>query len=324
MSKTYDVVALGELLVDYVQVGMSERGNPFYEANVGGAPANVLAMLRKLGAHCAFMGAVGQDPFGDLLEKALSDAQIDTRGLRRCSHVPTTVAIVHNRPDGERAFSFYRNPGADTQLSPENLDMELLQSCKVFHFGSLSLTTEPSRAATQIALKQAKEAGALVSFDPNLRPLLWENLEDAKREIGWGLSQCDLLKIADNELQFVTGCENLDEGVAVLQQQYPSIRLICVTEGAKGSRCYYDSKVLAQPAFRTDSVIDTTGAGDTFCACLIHFALTHGLEDCSDEQLKQLLRFANAAAYLVTTRTGAFCSMPEKEEVDALLNASNH
>ena len=318
-QKHYDVAALGELLIDFTQNGRSEQGNLLFEANPGGAPANVLAMLRKLGKRCAFLGKVGRDGFGDLLAQTVAEAGVDLRGLRRDEAVHTTLAVVQTLPGGDRDFSFYRKPGADILLRPEELDRELLGECRIFHFGSLSLTDEPCRSATMEALSLARESGALISFDPNLRPPLWDRPEDAKEWIAWGLARCDILKIADNELLFMTGEEAFDRGAAVLRQLYPNIRLLNVTAGAEGSRSYCGEHQVFEPACKKGGVIETTGAGDTFCACVLNYVLEHGLEGLGERELHEMLRFANTAAYLVTTKKGAIRSMPEKEQVLALL-----
>jgi fructokinase len=318
-NKNYDVIALGELLVDFTQNGLSEQGNTLFEANPGGAPANVLAMLRKLSKRCAFIGKVGRDSFGDMLAKTVEDAGIDIRARMRDSEIPTTLAVVHTFPNGDRDFSFYRKPGADILLRPEELDRELLADCRIFHFGSLSLTDEPCRSATMEALALARAAGALISFDPNLRPPLWDSLEDAKEWIAWGLARCDILKIADNELLFMTGEEDFDRGAAILRERFPNIRLLNVTAGAAGSHSYYGDLRVFVPACKKGGVIETTGAGDTFCACVLNYVLEHGLEGLGERELHEMLRFANTAAYLVTTKKGAIRSMPEKEQVLALL-----
>ncbi len=316
---TYDVAALGELLIDFTQNGKSGQGNLLFEANPGGAPANVLAMLKKLGRSCAFLGKVGEDSFGNLLKDTLRAAGVDVRGLRRDRDVHTTIAVVHTKEDGDRDFSFYRKPGADIELTADELDGEILKNCRVFHFGSLSLTDEPVRTATREAVSLAREAGAILSCDPNLRPPLWESDTAAREQIAWGLAQCDVLKIADNELMFMTGESDFDKGAEALRAQYPNIRLLNVTAGAAGSYSYYGGLRAFEPGCTLGGVIETTGAGDTFCGCVLHCVLTHGLDALTEPQLHEMLRFANAAAYLVTTRRGAIRSMPERAEIDAVL-----
>lgn len=317
--KKYDVTALGELLIDFTENGMSESGNPVMEANPGGAPCNVLSMLRRLGKHCAFIGKVGQDAFGDLLENTLKETGIDTKGLKRDRQVHTTLAFVHTIKGGERDFSFYRNPGADMMLCPEDLDKELLTSCRIFHFGSLSLTDESCRKATQEAVRTARDSGAWISFDPNLRESLWNNPGQAREQIEWGLDQCDILKIADNELVFMTGITDYDAGAEKLLEKHPQIRLLNVTAGEHGSYSYYGDIRCHVPVMKTDRVLEKTGAGDTFCACALNYILEHGLDNLAENDLKEMLTFANAAASLIIQRKGALKVMPEKEQIEDLL-----
>jgi len=319
MEKMYDAAALGELLIDFTQNGRSEQGNLLFEANPGGAPANVLAMLRKLGRRCAFLGKVGADAFGDVLEDTLRSAGIDSRGLRRDRAIHTTLAIVHTFDNGDRDFSFYRKPGADINLTADELDTEVLRSCRIFHFGSLSLTNEPVRTATRKAISLARENGALISYDPNLRPPLWESDEQAREQIAWGLAQCDVLKISDNEVEFMCGTADFDEGAAMLLTQYPNIRLMNITAGAAGSYSYCGDLKAFEAGCRLGGVIETTGAGDTFCASALSYVLDHGADGLTEAQLHEMLRFANAAAYLVTTKRGAIRSMPDPTEIDAVL-----
>ena len=315
----FDVVALGELLVDFTQNGTSTQGNPLFEANPGGAPANVLAMLRKLGKKCAFIGRVGSDSFGEMLAKTVEEAGVDIRGLSRDPEIPTTLALVHTFENGDRDFSFYRKPGADIRLSLSDLDPELLQNCRIFHFGTLSLTDEPCRSATREAVRQAKEAGALISFDPNLRMPLWPDEETARREITWGLNQCDILKIADNELLFMTGEVDFARGAKQLKTHHPNIRVLNVTAGSDGSYSMTGSHWVYEPACKLGGVIETTGAGDTFCACVLNYVLEHGAEGLSENDLHAMLRYANTAAWIVTTRKGAIRSMPSPGEVEDIL-----
>ena len=315
----FDVIALGELLVDFTGSGASPQGNPVYEANPGGAPCNVLAMLKKLGRSCAFVGKVGNDLFGRMLRDAAEAAGICMDHLVFDRETRTTLAFVKTFGNGDRDFSFYRNPGADMMLREEELPLDEIAQSRVFHFGTLSMTHPGVREATKKAVTRAKDAGVIVSFDPNLRPPLWTDLEDARAQIAWGLSQCDVLKIADNELEFMTGQTDFDRGAAMLQAQYPNIRVLNVTAGAEGSYSYCGGQRVFVPAVKLGGTIETTGAGDTFCACVLDFVLEHGVDGLSEDDLTAMLRFANAAAYLVTTRKGAIRSMPEKAEVEALI-----
>ena len=322
MAKLFDVIALGELLIDFTENGLSAQGNPLLEANPGGAPCNVLAMLQKLGKRTAFVGKVGRDMFGAQLRQVTEEAGICMDYLREDERVHTTLAFVKTFPNGDRDFSFYRNPGADMMLNADELPLEALRDTRLFHFGTLSMTHPDVRFATRKAVTVAKEAGALISFDPNLRPPLWYSMEEAREQIAWGLSRCDILKIADNELEFMTGEKDFDRGAEILRKQYPNIRVLNVTAGADGSYSYYGKGRVFVPAFRLGGTIETTGAGDTFCACVLSFVLDHGLEKRNEEQLTEMLRFAKAAAYLVTTKKGAIRSMPEREQVAELL--ANH
>ncbi len=319
MEKKYDVCALGELLIDFTENGVSEQGNPLWEANPGGAPCNVLAMLNKLGRKTAFIGKIGRDVYGDQLRKTVEDAGIDTTGLLTDKEVHTTLAIVHKLENGDRDFSFYRNPGADMMLTADELPVSIIEDCRIFHFGTLSMTHDGVRAATEKAIAIAKAAGALISFDPNLRPPLWESLELAKECIAWGLAQCDILKIADNELEFMTGETDFDKGAAILKELYPNIKILNVTAGPDGSFGYYGDTCVFVPAFKLGGTIETTGAGDTFCASVLDNVLDNGVDGRTEESLTEMLRFANAAAYLVTTKRGAIRSMPERRAVLELL-----
>ncbi|MCR5135787.1 MAG: carbohydrate kinase [Oscillospiraceae bacterium] len=321
MTKTerFDVTALGELLIDFTENGLSEQGNTLMEVNPGGAPCNVLAMLKKLGKSCAFVGKVGDDMFGRLLRETAAKAGICTDWLLEDREVHTTLAFVKTFENGDRDFSFYRNPGADMMLREKELPEELLRNTRIFHFGTLSMTHPEVRAATKRAVAVAKEAGALISFDPNLRPPLWADLEDAKEQIAWGLGRCDILKIADNELEFMTGETDFDAGAAILREEYPNIRVLDITAGAEGSYSWYGPFRVFEPACKLGGVIETTGAGDTFCACVLNYILEHGIDSLTEGDLHAMLRFANTAAYLVTTKKGAIRSMPERSEVEMLL-----
>ena len=318
MSERFDVTALGELLIDFTQNGMSEQGNPVFEANPGGAPCNVLSMLARLGRTTAFIGKVGNDGFGKQLTAAIEEVGINAEGLLYDDEVLTTLALVHTLEGGDRDFSFYRNPGADVNLRAEELPEQLIRDAKIFHFGTLSLTDEPVRSATLKALAVAEEEGKLRSFDPNLRPPLWKSLDEAKKQVDWGLRHCDILKISDNEITWFTGLEDYDDGIRYLQEHY-DIKLICLSMGPDGSRAYKDDiRVEAKP-FLQEATIETTGAGDTFGACVIDGVLTYGLDGLNEERLTEILTFANAAASIVTTRKGALRVMPERAAVEAFI-----
>lgn len=316
--KKYDVVALGELLIDFTENGFSGQGNPMLEANPGGAPCNLLAMLNRMGKKTAFIGKVGNDTFGKMLKDVVQESGTDVSGLLFDNKVHTTLAFVHTQPDGDREFSFYRNPGADMMLTKEEVPEELIKDSRIFHFGTLSSTHEGVREATRYAIDVAKENGLLISFDPNLREPLWDSLEDARREIEYGLSKCDILKISDNEIEFMTGTTDYNRGVEILRESY-DIRLILVTMGKSGSRAYYKDKIVEVAPFLQENTIETTGAGDTFGGCSLNYVLEHGLEDLTEENLAELLTIANAGASIITTRKGALKVMPTKEEIENLI-----
>ena len=219
-NRQNDVTALGELLIDFTENGDSSQGNPTFEANPGGAPCNVLAMLNRLGKKTAFIGKVGNDMFGKQLKAAVEECGIDTRNLVMDDEIHTTLAFVHTYPDGDRDFSFYRNPGADMMLRTEELQEQILKDTRIFHFGTLSMTDEPVRSATRHAIETAKANGALLSFDPNIREPLWQSMEEAKRQTAYGMEVCDVLKISDNEIRWFTGEEDFDRGVDKLWREY--------------------------------------------------------------------------------------------------------
>ena len=320
--KRFDVTALGELLIDFTDNGKSAQGNTLFEANPGGAPCNVLAMLNKCGHPTAFIGKVGKDIFGLKLKSTLEEVGINTSNLIVDENARTTLAFVQTFEDGDRDFSFFRNPGADMLLTAQEVDEELIKDSRIFHFGTLSMTHDGVREATKRAIAVAKESGAVISFDPNLRPPLWNSLEDAKVQVAYGLGQCDVLKISDNEIQWFTGEEDFDAGIAKLRKEY-DIPLILLSMGRDGSRAYYkDLKVEAAP-FLQESTIETTGAGDTFGGSCLHYILKYGLDDLDESRLKEMLTFANAAASIVTTRKGALRVMPEIEEVESFIQSRN-
>lgn len=319
--KKFDVVALGELLIDFTDNGRSAQGNTIFEANPGGAPCNVLAMLNRCGHPTAFIGKVGKDIFGLKLKATLEEVGIDTSGLIVDEDARTTLAFVETFADGDRDFSFFRNPGADMLLTADDIDEELIKNIRIFHFGTLSMTHDGVREATKKGIRLAKENGALISFDPNLRPPLWKSLDDAKEQVAYGLGQCDILKISDNEIQWFSGEEDYDAGIAKLRRTY-DIPLILLSMGKEGSRAYYKDLRVEVPSFLQEKTIETTGAGDTFGGCCLHYVLEKGLDHLDEDSLREMLTFANGAASIITTRKGALRVMPEVEEVKSFIQSA--
>jgi len=315
----FDVIALGELLIDFTSHGMSENGSPLFEQNPGGAPANVLVALSKLGKNTAFLGMVGIDQFGSFLKNVLIENNVNTEGLKFSETVNTTLAFVHLKKDGDRVFSFYRNPGADMMLTEKDLNLELIKNSKIFHFGSLSLTDEPSRSATLAAVTYAKESGLIISYDPNLRSLLWSSLDEAKKRIISCLKFADILKISEEEFHFITGINDLDIGTEILFNQ--GISIILITLGEEG--CYYKYKGGSGivKGFKVNA-IDTTGAGDGFLGGILYNLCNMSLSEINDinkESFEQIIKMGNAVGALVTTKKGAIPSMPILDEINNLL-----
>ena len=309
MNKETDVVALGELLVDMAEGQPSDQKNMTFEACPGGAPCNVLALLSKAGMKTAFIGKVGDDFLGHMLGGTIEKIGISAKGLKYDEKVNTTLAFVHKKPDGDRDFSFYRNPGADMMLTKEEVDEELIASARVFHFGTLSMTAEGVKAATKKAVETAKEHDCLISFDPNLREPLWDSLDNARQQMLWGLTHCDILKISDNEVEFLTGQSDMTKGFEEIKK-LTSARLVFVTLGKDGSMGWSGGEVITASGVKMESVVDTTGAGDTFMGCALYYVLRNGIV-LSDEQVKELLIFANEKAALITQVKGALKVMPQ-------------
>jgi fructokinase len=318
-----DIVALGELLIDFTPCDLSPSGSQIFEQNPGGAPANVLAAMAKLNKKSAFIGMVGQDQFGFFLKDVLQRNRIDIRGLKFSKTVNTTLAFVHLTPGGDRSFSFYRNPGADMMLGPDDIDYDLIQQAKVFHFGSISMTSEPSRSATLAALKFAKENGIMISYDPNYRPPLWFNEEQAVSIMKSGLEYADIVKVSETELELLTGTANLERGAAILYEM--GVQVILVTLGPEG--CYYcysggSGHIPTYPV----PVVDTTGAGDAFFGGILYYlsGLTLGeIGALSQNEFQKIVAFANAVGALTTIQKGAIPALPDLEAVERFINGLN-
>lgn len=311
----YDVVALGELLIDFVSDGSDRNTNGFI-GNPGGAPANVLVALAKMGRRGAFIGKVGRDQFGTFLEKTLRECAVETNGLVFSNTVNTTLAFVHLDSSGDRSFSFYRNPGADATLSENEIHFELIRNAKVFHFGSISMTHDMVRQATLRAVEYAKRFGVLISYDPNLRLPLWESSDQAKSVISSVISSVDILKLSEEELRFLTDESNLEIGTLHIYEDY-KVGLILVTLGENGCFYRFNHQTGYVPGVPVQ-VVDTTGAGDAFIAGILHkmVDLEDGIFNMSLSIIEEFIRFANVVAALSTMKKGGIPSMPSLEDVN--------
>ena len=309
-----DVVALGELLIDFAAKSKDPDGYPTMAANPGGAPGNFLAALNVYGKKTAFLGKVGEDTFGQLLLRTLQRAGIDTRGVVIDPDYFTTLAFVTFNDAGDRSFSFARKPGADTQLCWEEVDQSLIDEARVFHFGTLSLTDEPARTATRKAVAYAKETGKLISCDPNLRVPLWRSEEEAREQMLWSLQQADLVKISDNEVSFLWACSP-EEGAEKLLREF-DVKLAMVTLGAEGCLLRTKNACFRAPAPKVHPV-DTTGAGDIFggSAMARFLDLEKDPDALTRDDLSYIGTYALMAASLSTERSGGIPSIPEKETV---------
>ena len=316
------LVAIGEALIDFApqQTGRRIKDTESFMPKVGGAPANVCGAYAKLGGKAVMLTQLGADPFGDKIVEELAHSGIDTTYISRTEEANTSLAFVALLENGDREFTFFRKPGADMLYRPEQVPEEVFADAYALHFCSVSLGDYPMKQAHKKAIEKASAAGVMISFDPNLRPPLWKSLDDAKAEIEYGLGKCDILKISDNEVEFLFGTTDYDKGAALLKEKY-NIPLILITLGKDGSRAYYkDLRVEVKP-FLQDSTIETTGAGDTFGGCCLHYVLKYGLDNLDEEKLTEMLTFANAAASIVTTRKGALRVMPDVEEVEAFIKS---
>ena len=315
----YDVAALGELLIDFTCLSTDTDGYPTMAAHPGGAPANYLAALTKFGAKTAMIGKVGSDAFGRLLIKTLKGAGIDTRGMLVSDDVFTTLAFVTLDDSGDREFSFARKPGADTQLRFDEIDLSVIDATKVLHIGTQSMTNEPARDATYKAVEYAAGHGKLISFDPNLRKPLWDDLDEAKRQMLWGLKHADIVKISDEETEFLFGIASEEAAKHIIDSF--GVRLVYVTCGAEG--CFYRTKTASGfvKALSGIAVKDTTGAGDIFGGSAMYGLLRAGgvPEKLTAEELENIVSFACASAGLSTTKAGGISSVPELGEVEAAM-----
>ena len=312
----YDVVALGESLIDFAPEGVNTAGIPLYSCNPGGAPANLLAMVAKLGGKCAFIGKVGADAFGKFLENVMTEAGIDICGLKWDESVHTTIDFVHLDEGGDRSFTFFRNPGADIMLAKEELPVNLLGQTHIFHFGSVSLTDEPSRSATLEAARQAHKLGVFITYDPNYREPLWSSEKEAKRVILSAVPLADLLKVSFEEMVLLTGESDLIKGADALLELGPAV--VLVTLGSKGAFCRTHKAQVSVPAYDVPTV-DTTGAGDAFLGALL-WSLEgknrNAVSSMGNEEWAKALAFASAAGSLTTIAKGAIPAMPDLSRIE--------
>lgn len=315
----FNVVALGELLIDFTPAGLSKKNNQIFECNPGGAPANVLVLLSKLGKKTAFLGMVGNDQFGQLLRDMLIENHIVTDGLKISDQFNTTLTFVHIDNTGDRSFSFYRNPGADMMLKSTDIDFEIIKQAEIFHFGSVSMTKEPARSATIKAAEFAKNNGKIISFDPNYRSALWQSEDTAKDIIEQGLEFADILKVSEEELTLLTGQKNVAIGAALLKQR--GIPIVLVTLGAGGCYYQYAGGTGTVPGY-TVKTIDTTGAGDAFVGAILYKFSDMTLQqiiEIEQNDFEKTIRFANAAGAFTTTGAGAISSLPDMDEINNIL-----
>ncbi|MCL2368409.1 MAG: carbohydrate kinase [Oscillospiraceae bacterium] len=317
MKKTYDITAVGEALIDFTEAGLSDSGMRLFEQNPGGAPANLLSAAANLGVKTAFIGKVGQDAHGRFLRETMERANIDTLGLILAEDVFTTLAFV-SLNGGEREFSFARKPGADTRLTAEELDPYILDNTTVLHFGSLSLTDEPARTATYTAIQRAKEAGALISYDPNYRAPLWDSKEEAVSRMGEPLSMVDVMKLSDEETELLTGLRDPEKAAGALSAQ--GVGIVAVTLGKDGALVCKSGVCRSVPGHKA-TAIDTTGAGDAFWGGFLYKLLQadRPLGEISLEEAVSFARFANATAAICIGRRGGIPAMPTLQEVEALM-----
>lgn len=307
----YDVVALGELLIDFTTIRADSDGYPTMAAHPGGAPANFLAAIAKFGGKAAMLGKVGTDTFGKLLTSTLREVGIETKGIVASDDFFTTLAFVTLDANGDREFAFARKPGADTQLRFDELELSLLDETRVFHFGTLSLTGEPSRTTTYRAVEYARARGKLITFDPNLRKPLWRELDEAKQQMLWGLAHADVVKISDEEVEFLFGL-GVQEGAQYILEHFP-VKLVFVTCGPDG--CWFQNKNASGhvDSLRNIQVVDTTGAGDIFGGSAVWKLLQTGKapEALDEAALREIVSFACTAAGLSTTKPGGISSVPD-------------
>lgn len=317
--KKFHVVSIGELLVDMTPAVNAQNNNTVFEVNAGGAPCNVIAMAARLGGRCGFIGKVGSDAFGDMLVKTLDRLGIETTGVVRDGNTPTTLAIVALDEKNDRSFSFYRNPGADQMLRADEVDSELIKNSGIFHFGTMPLSDESSRTAVMHAVSVARENGCMVSFDPNIRMFLWHDEDTLRNMLSYGLANCDVLKMSEEEVTYCTGIQNAEAAMDEVLCRYPSIKIAFLTLGEKGCIVFFNGEKAYAAPVKQKHVVDTTGAGDAFYGVCLYHVASACENELTMEKLLDIARQANAAGSIVTGRRGSMCVMPSNDEICAAL-----
>lgn len=316
MMRKFDIVSIGELLIDMTPASMAQNNSMVFEVNPGGAPCNVLAMAVKLGGHCAFIGKVGADAFGNMLISTLERLSIETAGIVRDGSVPTTLAIIAFDENNDRSFSFYRNPGADQMLRSDEVDTDIVKNCRILHFGTMSLTEGNSRSATMLAVETAKANGSIISFDPNIRMFLWQDEDMLRKMLNYGLSNCTVLKMSKDEAIYQSGICDPEAAMESILKNYPNISVAFLTLGEKGSMVFSGESKAYVDAMSQKNVVDTTGAGDAFYGVCLYYIAKCSISDLTMDKLAFIAERANAAGSIVTGRYGSMRVMPENIEIE--------
>jgi sugar/nucleoside kinase (ribokinase family) len=312
----HEFVSIGEILIDFTPAGKSGEGAALFQQNLGGAPANIACAISKLGRSSAFIGMAGEDGFGRFCKDEMRTRGVDVKGLKLSKSKNTTLAFIHHSETGDRSFSFYRKNSADVGLGIDDLDMDIVRNAGIFHFGSVSLSDEPSRSATLHAVKEAKKSGSLISFDPNLRLNLWESGAEMKTVAMNALPYADIVKLSDDEVSFIFGANDFAAAIKHIASRF-GIKLVIMTRGARGAMTVVNGRVFEQPAYGVDT-IDTTGAGDCFFAGALHCFLGFGkpADALGTDEISRMLAFANASGSLACTKMGAVSSLPSIDEIE--------
>ena len=312
----YEFTSIGEVLIDFTPAGKSETGAALFQRNLGGAPVNAACAIAKLGRRSAFIGMAGNDEFGHFCKATMSAQNVDVSGFRLSVTRNTTLAFVHLFETGDRAFSFYRKNAADVSIEKDDLDMDIIRSSRIFHFGGVSLSDEPSRSTTIFAVHEAQKCGSLITFDPNLRMNLWESAAEMKTVTLSVLPYADVIKLSDEEVEFIFDTNDYAASIEHIQKRFGT-KLVIVTRGPRGAMTVVGGRLYDFPAYDVRT-IDTTGSGDCFFAGALHCLLSFQkpADSLTPGEIEHMLKFANASGSLASTKMGAVTSLPTVEEVE--------